>query len=681
MFKALKIRRRFWLAVAPVLACFLIAAMFLIVDRWSTMGEMTRVREMASVGADISRLVHELQRERGTTSLFLGSKSAQQGQDLSAQRARTQERVAELSAGSKAVVGAGAADWTRRLEEANQALARLDDVRRSVDRFEITPAETLDFFTTAITRYLGTIQEMSKAITSTDVATSLVAYSNLVQAKERAAQERVTGAVGFAAGTFDAAQFRRFVTAVAEQDTYLRLFGRYARTAEISLLNETLTGDAVTETMRMRKVALETAQGEALGGIDSAYWFRTATARIDLMKKVEDHLTAGLAALSGSISDRARIAFLTASALTLAVLAGTGTVLFLVVGGIVGPLGSMTQAMRLLAGGDRTVAVPDADRRDEIGEMAQAVQVFKEGMIKADELAAQQRAEEKRKAARAVAIEQYVSAFEGSTVELLKALSTASCDMQSTAQTLAATADETERQSTAVAAASEQATTNVQTVASASEELSSSIREISRQVTESARIAQQAVKEAASTNRQIEGLAVSAQKIGDVVSLINQIASQTNLLALNATIEAARAGEAGRGFAVVASEVKSLATQTGKATEEIAAKVAEMQSVTGLSVKAIESITQVIGRIDEISTAIASAVEEQGAATQEISRNVLQAAEGTREVSANIAVVNQVAAETGKASSGVLDSANDLAKQGEVLRSEVGSFLAKIRAA
>ncbi len=681
MLKNLKIRHRFWLAVAPVLACFLIAATFLIAERWSTMSEMTRVREMAAVGADISRFVHELQRERGTTSLFLGSKSAQLAQDLSAQRARTQERLTELSAGIKVLAGSGSADWTRRLEEANQVLARLDDVRRGVDRFEVTPSETLDFFTTAITRYLGTIQEMSKAITSTEVATSLVAYSNLVQAKERAAQERVTGAVGFAAGTFDAAQFRRFVTAVAEQETYLRLFNRYAQAADISLLNETLAGEAATETMRMRKVALDTAQGEALGGIDSAYWFRTATARIDLMKKVEDQLTAGLAALSGSISDRARIAFLIASALTLAVLAGAGTVLFLVVGGIVGPLASMTQAMRQLAGGDKTVAVPDADRRDEIGEMAQAVQVFKESMIKADELAALQRAEEERKAARAVAIEQYVTAFEGSTVDLLKALSTASGDMQTTAQTLAATADETERQSTAVAAASEQATTNVQTVASASEELSSSIREISRQVTESARIAQQAVKEAATTNRQIEGLAISAQKIGDVVSLINQIASQTNLLALNATIEAARAGEAGRGFAVVASEVKSLATQTGKATEEIAAKVAEMQAVTGLSVKAIESITQVIGRIDEISTAIASAVEEQGAATQEISRNVLQAAEGTREVSANIAVVNQVAAETGKASSGVLDSASDLAKQGEILRTEVGSFLAKIRAA
>jgi methyl-accepting chemotaxis protein len=254
-------------------------------------------------------------------------------------------------------------------------------------------------------------------------------------------------------------------------------------------------------------------------------------------------------------------------------------------------------------------------------------------------------------------------------------VASAASEMEASAQSMSATAEETNRQSTAVAAASEQAATNVQTVASAAEELSASIREIQQQMATSARIAQQAVEQVDRTDVTVTGLVQAADKIGEVVNLISDIASQTNLLALNATIEAARAGEAGKGFAVVASEVKNLANQTAKATEEIGQQIAAMQTATGDSVQAIRGIGETIKQISEVTTAVASAVEEQGAATQEISRNVQQASAGTQEVSSNITGVSQAATQTGTAAGQVLNAARELAQQGQQLNTEIEAFL------
>ncbi len=356
--------------------------------------------------------------------------------------------------------------------------------------------------------------------------------------------------------------------------------------------------------------------------------------------------------------------------------------LFIILVGITRPLGRMTAAMTEVAGGNLEVAVPALGQRDEVGHLAAALEKFKEAGQENRRLVADQEEQKKRaEIEKRAAMNKMADEFESSVKGVVQIVSSASTELQSTAQSMSATAEETQRQSTAVAAASEQASTNVQTVASAAEELSSSITEISRQVTESTRISGQAVADAERTNTEIQGLSEAAQKIGDVVKLINDIAGQTNLLALNATIEAARAGEAGKGFAVVASEVKNLASQTAKATEEISAKIAEMQAATGRSVTAVQGIGQTIGRINEIATTIASAVEEQGAATQEIARNVQQASAGTAEVSSNIVGVTKAANDTGAASTQVLGSAGELSKQSETLRQQVEGFIAKIRAA
>ena len=345
------------------------------------------------------------------------------------------------------------------------------------------------------------------------------------------------------------------------------------------------------------------------------------------------------------------------------------------------PLGMITTAMRRLAEHDLTVAIAGTERQDEIGEMSRAVAVFKENMATADRLAAEQREEQERKERRQQAIEADIKEFDHKVARSLATLGTASGELQTTAQSMSVTAERTTEKSSAVAQASEEASVNVQTVAAAAEELSSSITEIARQVTQSTRVASQAVAEAGRTENDVRALAEAAQKIGEVVQLINDIASQTNLLALNATIEAARAGEAGKGFAVVASEVKSLATQTAKATEEIAAQITAIQGATGGAVRAIETIGQTIGKVNEITTTIAAAVEEQGAATQEIARNVQKAASGTAEVSGHIAGVTEAANQTGAASGQVRESAGALSKIADTLRSEVDGFIGKMRTA
>jgi methyl-accepting chemotaxis protein len=424
-------------------------------------------------------------------------------------------------------------------------------------------------------------------------------------------------------------------------------------------------------------------------GADGAKYPLTASQYVDestpqIGALLEVLQAAGVAseARATSIIDRALWELLVAGILLIAGLAIAIGAIVAVIVRVTRPLSALATVVQRLADNDTTVDIPAINHADELGSMAGALGIFKTSLVENVRLREQQQQSERRQLQQRKAdMIKLADDFEGAVGQIVEAVSSASGELESSAGTLTSTAVRSQEVATMVATASEEAFTNVQSVASATEQLSSSVSEISRQVRESARMATEAVGQARTTTGRVSELSKAAGRIGDVVELINTIAGQTNLLALNATIEAARAGEAGRGFAVVASEVKALAEQTAKATGEIGQQITGIQAATQDSVNAITEISGTIERLSEISSTIAAAVGEQGVATQEISRNVQQAAEGTQQVSSNISDVQRGAAETGSASSQVLSAAQSLSRDSNRLKLEVGKFLNSVRAA
>ena len=415
--------------------------------------------------------------------------------------------------------------------------------------------------------------------------------------------------------------------------------------------------------------------------LNGQQWLQLSNPALDSLVKIKDAAVEVTSDHAEASLARAEWQLALAASLALIGIAVFGLSIWIVGYRVVGPLTGMAVVMRRLADGDRSVEVPSLGRRDEIGGMADAVAVFRDNAIRADALAAEQRAEEASKEERRQRVEALAGEFDGRASAVIRVVDASLGQMRGRAEMLSSVARDNAGVAEAVSRAADSTSTNVQMVATATEELSSSIAEIGRQVEQSNRISQRAVDEADSTNMSIQGLAEAAERIGAVVKLISDIAGQTNLLALNATIEAARAGEAGKGFAVVASEVKSLATQTAKATDEIAQQIASMQSATQHSVEAIRGIGRTIGEMSGIAAGIATAVQEQSAATREIASSVQQVAAGTQEVSSSVAGMNESAAATGGAASELLGATEELNAESQRLRREVDQFLAQIRAA
>jgi len=460
------------------------------------------------------------------------------------------------------------------------------------------------------------------------------------------------------------------------------------------LVEDLRKGKDMIEAVRKQEIALEAKKGPDTGAELARLDAEIARIRKEVTLPINTEIEATankIVDFAKSRGEEARTAAESeaASVERMSLFAGVAVALLLIgtcvfsIFTIARPMRALSVSMEELAGGNFAVVLPGLGRKDELGDVAGAVEKFKvvseqkardeaEAKIRQDKILAEQRKADMIKLA---------DSFEAAVGEIVDTVSSASTELEASATTLTSTAERSQELATTVAAASEEASTNVQSVASATEELTSSVTEISRQVQESARMASEAVGQARTTNERVSELSKAAARIGDVVELINTIAGQTNLLALNATIEAARAGEAGRGFAVVASEVKALAEQTAKATGEISQQISGIQGATNESVTAIKEISSTIEKLSEISSTIAAAVEEQGAATQEISRNVQQAAQGTQQVSSNITDVQRGATETGTASSQVLSAAQMLSGDSNRLKVEVSKFLDTVRAA
>jgi methyl-accepting chemotaxis protein len=600
-------------------------------------------------------------------------------------------------ANAKVAIGA-LSDSAAIVEGLNQAAARLGDLRAATDRALGVPlsardATVLKGFLPGVAQVVAIIEpllnRLENQVTTADA--SLTALLNIA----RTAQDVRVSAGGRAATMSTAVSMHRPMTA-AEISSIDRAQGR------VDLDRERIEAgvDQLGSPARLVK-PLENAvdayfkgaapwlEKEVLAGRnDGKYGINSedelaarVVPAVQSFFAVRDASLAEAAERAGAARDGALMMLALAGLAVVALLGVLAGVTVMLRRRVITPLATLTASVGELAAGRDDVTIPTVDRADEIGAMAGSLQVFKEALIAkkaADKAAA---VEADAKIQRGQRVDRITRDFEAMIGEVVEIVSSASTELEASAGTLTASAARSEQLTTMVAAASEEASTNVQSVASATEEMASSVNEISRQVQDSARIASEAVEQAQKTNDRVGELAKAAARIGDVVELINTIAGQTNLLALNATIEAARAGEAGRGFAVVASEVKALAEQTAKATGEISQQISGIQAATQESVGAIQEIGNTIGRMSEIATAIASAVEEQGAATQEISRNVQQAAHGTHQVSANITDVQRGASETGSASSHVLSAAKSLSGESSRLRLEVGKFLSSVRAA